>query len=211
MPKFIKNIHDLVDLLTAKGKTGYIPRVDIDLAVYAASKDLFDVEYSKYQTSKKITDSMSVFLSDPMTLTVDVLGQEDIPDDYLHATSITGGTYGNPVREMDEATLALKRNDPLCPPDAEYPICKFYKDYIQFYPITLTNIKLTYLKNPIQPVYAYTIEDDREVYDDASSVDIEWNVTDQNKVTMGALQILGVTLSEQDLTQFAMVKAKEEV
>ncbi len=209
MAKFIKNMHDLVDLLTAKGKTGYFPRVDIDLAVYAASKDLFDKEYDVYQATKKITDSMGVFLSNPTTMTVDGFGQVNIPADYLHATSITGGTVGWPVSEMDEATLALRINDPLCPPTAEYPICKFYKTYIQFYPITLTGIKMTYLKNPIQPVYAYDVVDGREVYDDAASVDIEWNVTDQNKVTMRALEILGITLSEQDLTQFAMVKSKE--
>ncbi len=57
-------------------------------------------------------------------------------------------------------------------------------------------------------MYAYTIVNGREVYDDTNSVDVEWNVTDQSKVTFRALSILGITLSDSDLTQFGLVETK---
>jgi hypothetical protein len=207
--KFIKKIHDLIDILTKKGKTGYHPRVDIDTAVYSASKDLFDKEYILFQANQKITDSLLPFISDPTALTLDVLGKSPKPDDYLHLTGLTSGSTMVEVQQIDQAFIGKKLNDPLCPPTLDYPIVVLYKSYFQFYPINQTNVKITYLKPPIEPVYAYTIVDGREVYDDTNSVDVEWNETDHNKLAMGALKILGVNLDDQFLFGYADNEVKE--
>lgn len=205
--KYIKSIHDLIDLLTKKGKTGYIPRVDIDIAVYTASKDLFREEYRLYEQNQEISDSLTPFKTDPTTLTPNGSGQATKPADYLHCTSIRAGNYD--VDIIDEAFIGNKLIDEICPPALDFPVCVFYKTYIQFYPITgLTGVKITYLKNPIAPVYAYTLVNGREVYDHANSVDIEWNVSDQDRVTKGALAILGIVLSDQEITGFALEEKK---
>ncbi len=204
--KYIKSIHDLIDLLTLKGKTGYIPRVDIDIAVYTASKDLFREEYRLYEQTQEISDSLTPFKADPTTLTLDVNGKATKPADYLHCTSMRSGTIT--VEEIEEAFIGEKLNDDLCPPEASFPVCVFYSTYIQFYPITISGVKITYLKNPVAPLYAYDLVNDREVYNDTNSIDVEWNVGDQGRVTLRALSLLGITLSDQELTGFSLEEQK---
>jgi hypothetical protein len=98
----------------------------------------------------------------------------------------------------------------LCPPSTEFPICVFYKTYIQFYPETgVEDISMTYLMKPVEAVYAFDITNDREVYNDGASVDIEWREQDINKIIMRTLQILGINLSDAELTNFAIQKSNE--
>lgn len=209
MAKKIKDIHDLVDLLTKKGRTGYYSRDEIDLAIYTASKDLFDAYYRVYEMNRRISDSMSVFLSDPTTATLNGSGQWTYPVDFIHEVNITAGTSGKVVMEVDQSQAALKINNPLVPPTADYPVFVAYATYLQFYPTTLTGVKVTYLKPPVRPVYAVTISSGREVYDDANSVDVEWNLTDISKVTMRTLSALGVSLEDMNLTQWSEMKEKD--
>jgi hypothetical protein len=205
--KYIKYIHDLIDLLTKKGKSGYFPRVDIDTAVYTASKQLFDEEYKKYEINQEVSDSLKVFQTDPTSLSLDGAGKVNKPADYLHVTSLRDSTNKD-IDVIAEAFIGTRLDDEICPPEVGFSICVFYKTYLQFYPIGTTGVKITYLKNPVQPVYAYTVVNGREVYDDTNSVDVEWNVSDQSKVTMRALAILGVALSDSELAQFGIVEAK---
>ncbi len=204
--KYIKSIHDLIDLLTAKGKTGYIPRIDIDTAVYTASKDLFREEYRLYEQNQEISDSLTPFKTDPTPLTLDGDGKATKPVNYLHCTSMRAGTIT--VEEIEESFIGEKLNDDLCYPTLDYPIFILYKTYIQFYPANIPVVTITYLKNPVAPVYAYDIVNGREVYNDTNSVDVEWNVGDQARVTRRALAILGVTLSNQELSGFALEELK---
>lgn len=210
MAKKIKEIHDQVNLLTAKGRTGYHSPEQIDSAVYMASKWLYNKYYKQYEMDNSMSDSMDVFLSDPTTLTL-VSGKYTLPDDFIHEVGeISAGTSGRTVKRVTHSQLSYRRNSALVPPTADYPICTFYKTYVQFYPTDLTNVVMTYLKKPVQPVYAYTIVSGRPVYDDANSVDIEWNETDTVKVTSQALTVLGINLDNDLLVQYAENKNNKD-
>ncbi len=64
----------------------------------------------------------------------------------------------------------------------------------------------SYLKLPVQPIYAVTIVNGREVYDDVNSVDIEWNGIDITKVSTRALSILGINLEDLKLVEWSEAK-----
>lgn len=209
MAKYIQGIHDFLNLLERKGLTGYFPPEEIDLAVYNASKDLYLVEYRKFEETQEITDTFAVFKSDPLPLTI-VSGQASYPSDYNHLVGLLCPTAANGiVQEIDEGMIGLKLSNPVTPPNLQYPCCVLENSYIQFYPSNTTGVTMTYLKDPIQPVYAYTIVAGRYVYNDSASIDIEWRVTDQNKVTMRALEYLGITLDDATLAQFANMEQKQ--
>lgn len=206
MAKYIEEIHTFVNFLTGKGQTGYFSPEEIDGAVYEASKDLFNDRYVQFAQTKRLTDDLSPFKSNPTLLTIDTDGHADKPVDYLYAVAITSGATNVKVEEIEDAFIGNELNDPLCGPEVEYPICAFYDEYIQFYPITgLSNVKITYLKSPVKPLWAYTIVNDRPVYDDASSVDVEWNAQNIRELTTRTLKYLGVTLREGELVQFAQI------
>lgn len=207
MAKFIKDIHDFVNFLTGKGQTGYHSPEEIDEAVYFASRDLFDEKYKLYQINQLSTDDLKPFSSGPTTITIDVNGQFALPVDYFHLSSIGFGTSYTRIEQVEDAFLSNKLNDPLCGPDASHPIVIMYDQYMQFYPISgISSPKFNYLKTPVRPVYAYTIVNDRPVYDDGSSVDVEWNTGNQSELALKTLNYLGINLREGELVQYSFAK-----
>lgn len=208
MPKFIKGIHDFITFLTGKGQTGYHTPEEIDDAIHAASKSLFDEYRLKFQQTQIITDDIRPFIANPTGLTIDGSGQTPYPTLYCYGSTIRSGT--KKVQLVDDSVLNDKINDPISPPTVDYPICSFYKDYIQFYPITgLASVKITYLKFPVKPTYAYTIEFERFVYDDDNSVDIEWGEQNHLEIIIRTLSYLGINLREQTMLQYSEMKKNQ--
>jgi len=211
MAKKIKEIHDQINLLTTKGRTGYHTAVEIDIAVYMASKWLFDFYYKMFEENNAIYDSLRPFATDPTVITLNGSGQYILPADFIHEIGqITSGTTNIMVDTIDRAALSRRINNNLVPPTVDYPMCAFYATYVQFYPITITNVKFAYLKKPVQPVYATTISNGREVYDDAASVDVEWNEVDLAKVTTRAMSVLGINLEDLKLVQWSENKENKD-
>lgn len=204
MAKKIKEIHDLVEFLTTKGRIGYNTAEEIDLAVYTASKWLYDFYYAMFDENNALHDSLRPFTSDPTVITL-TNDQYILPVDFVHEIGdITAG--GIFVDVVDRAAQAKRINNASFPPTPQHPICTFYNTYVQFFPTGLTNIKFAYLRLPVQPVYATTIVNGREVYDDSSSVDIEWNGIDITKVSTRALSILGINLEDLKLVEWSEAK-----
>lgn len=209
MAKFISDIHEFVNFLTGKGQTGYHSPEEIDNAVHESSKVLYNQLMKVYEETKEISDDLSPFLIGPTSLTV-ASGQANKPANYNHCVALTATTSDVEVEIVDHSMLASKRNDPLCPPAADYPICTFYSTYIQFYPTNVSNVKITYFKVPTKPEWAYDVDgDDRYEYNDTDSVDIEWKENRHGDIKMKAMEFLGINLREGDLVEFAQIKKQE--
>jgi len=82
-------------------------------------------------------------------------------------------------------------------------IAAFYSDYIQFYPTKVQTAILTYLRKPIDPVWAFTVSNGRPVYDAANSVDLEAPDEVANEIIMMAASYLGINLREPELIQYS--------
>ena len=195
--KYIKYIHDYIELLYAKGVSIYFSPDQIDLAVYRASFDKFNDTYKPAGSIQRISDSLKPFISDPTSVAIGDSGNGTYPTGYIHPASLRTGT--KPIEIVEEQFLPDKLDSALCGPDSNYPIAVFYKTYIQFYPITVSNVTLVFYKEPIQPIYAYTEVNGRAVYDDDNSVDIEWGPQDHNDITIRAFGILGINMRESDI------------
>lgn len=211
MAKKIKEIHDQINLLTTKGRTGYHTAIEIDIAVYMASKWLYDFYYKMFDENNSLHDSLRQFTSDPTVITLTGGGQYVLPDDFIHEIGqITSGTNDVEIDTVDRAALAKRKTNNLVPPSSSYPICTFYRTYIQFYPVDITNVKFSYLKKPVQPVYATAIVNGREVYDDVNSVDVEWNEVDLTKLTTRAMSVLGINLEDMKLVEWSELKENKD-
>lgn len=209
MAKFIKDIHEFIDFLTGKGQTGYHSPEEKDNAIHVASRQMFHMKVLEFEKNREVTTDLIPFFSDPIPLTLDVDGKTPYPTSFEYAASFTAGPKNRMVKETDKGMLANKINDPLCGPSQDYGICVYYKTYIQFYPTNLTNVKVSYLKPPVKPKWAYTIVSNRPVYDDANSIDIEWSELNHNELIMRTLETLGVNLRERELLEFAQLKKRE--
>ena len=96
---------------------------------------------------------------------------------------------------------ALKKKD--------YIMASVYNKQIRVYPKDVQRVNLTYLRKPIAPYWAFTVQNNRPVYDPINSVDTEAPDDVMNEIMMMALSYLGINLREPELIQYSeMAKAQ---
>lgn len=167
-----------------------------------------------YEATQYITDALrAVKVLTP--LTVDVTGSAPIPADYAHESSIRY-TYNKPgrcdsdplipktvsIEIVKDDKVGVRLGSTLSKPKANRPICVFYKNTIQFYPINIGSVAFTYLKTPATPVWGFTVSGDVPVYDATSSVQPEFPEIFHLDICRIILGYMGVNLRDNDLQSF---------
>lgn len=132
---------------------------DFNLIWNQAELTFFNKEYASYAMTQKISDSISKWMSDPLPITVDGNGKYSLPSDLLHVDSLyhvyNGKQYGIQRVEKDHISSAITSEYEA--PNEEFPIYTQYSTSLQFYPITLANAILVYLKRPVPSYWGYNV------------------------------------------------------
>jgi len=179
-----------------------------------------------WQQTQKISDDLIFLLKRHEFLIVN--GRLPIPDGtttdiandiagkYLHVSSIrvpiTKLKKG--VLKSTEPTVDILRDNELGGvlsssivfPTETAPVCAFYSDHIQIHPKTVKRVIFTYLRTPVIPVWAFTLVNNRPVYDASNSVDIEAPDEVQNEIAYRTLSYLGISIREAQVVQWAEAK-----
>lgn len=136
------------------------------------------------------------------TLTIDGAGFSPYPTDYVQVDAIRTNTLQR-VRFVQQDSLYSYYNS-VIDPIADNPIYLLEDNGLRFYPITLGSAKLSYVSDPVDMVWAYTLDvNGRPVYDAANSVDPIWNVTSILEIVTRALSMIGVNLQAGAISQYA--------
>jgi hypothetical protein len=113
-------------------------------------------------------------------------------------------TYEKNVNLVRDDEVATYLDSSIRMPTVEFPICTLFGEYIQIYPKKgIQDVFLTYLREPQTPVWGYIISNERPVYDSSSSIDIDAPEESFNKIAMGVLALLGISIREEQLIQYA--------
>lgn len=91
-------------------------------------------------------------------------------------------------------------------PTEEYPIGLKQGNTLQIRPSTiLSDVTVSYLRNPRQAKWTYTIVDDVEIYNPSAVdfVDVDIHPSEEDDIVIRVLQGFGVELKEQDIQQIA--------
>jgi hypothetical protein len=93
-------------------------------------------------------------------------------------------------------------------PSPTRPLVKLSGKNIQLKPVgDIDELKIDYLRVPVNAEYAYTIINSRDiVFDEGNSTDVEWFPLDHSALVLKTLQYLGVPLKDQLLVQFEQAK-----
>ena len=207
--KAIKFIHDQINLALGKEQTAYFSPEKIDDAIHSESLNLFKKFYDQFEATQKITDYLAPFMRFETNLAVDPNGFIEKPDDLFHVTAVMDDNEKE-IRIVDRAAWASRVNDPLFGPEDDYPICRVDRLRIRFRPKDIGLVELHYLKLPVKPVYAYTITGDRYVYNNASSVDIEWDEPLHDEIINRVLANLGIATRESDIVEYSQIEKQQE-
>ena len=165
-----------------------------------------------YEVTQYVTDALRVLKIKDDSLLLDTNGKANIPPDYAHVSSIRYNyvkkakcpddapvTREVPVEVVKDNKLGMRLKSSIEEPSLKYPICVFYNNYMQFYPKTLGSVIFTYLKEPLVPVWGYTMVNDQPVYDPETSVQFEYPDIFHLELCRIILNYMGINLRDNEL------------
>lgn len=198
---------------TKSGFNGSLSPDDFNLIWNRAEQRHFNNEYKKYLINQESSDSLIVFKTDPITITIDSDGKYTKPVGVLHVDAIRAPYLETEVEvvRVEDDRLANHLNSTYDNPTIEFPIYTEYKAYIKFNPKDLTEALLVYLKALTPAKWAYTLVNGRPVYDNANSVQPLWRENDIDEIIYLCGVDLGLNLRDQQTIQMNDRLAKENV
>lgn len=230
----VDEVKQFVDSIANKHQSGntYTPN-EFNLWLRRALDDIFIQEYGlpedyrpgyplptmSYELTQRIKDDLRVFKEEPI-LPVDSKGEMILPTDYVHYTAVDFYEVTNvpggepdideiPIEIIDDDKWTRRKRNALKKPDKEDPIGNFGNKFIRFDPKDLYKVRLTYLRYPKEPKWAFTLVDLVPIYDASASTDVELPEYLTNKLSRIILTFIGQKNRDQSLLQYAsQVKEK---
>jgi hypothetical protein len=200
----------------------YFTPADLDLIVDRAQMSLFNDYYKEFGASQRLNDALApfkrTFTFTPITCPSGLI---DVPDDYEHMLSVytiiqnssTGLPQNRPVPILNEDEKVARDNSQIYPPSLMDPYGVIMQNWdVQLYPAVPQAGVLYYLGRPPAPFYAYTVVSGRViVYDPVNSVQLAWADKDYASILVKALSVVGITMREQDVIQYAEMKSQQNL
>lgn len=153
-----------------------------------------------YAKTIQISEALAPFITrnDPLTLTS---GTATKPSTLIHTISMTSLYTTNTVdvRRVEYDRLQNYLNSPVNAPSTEFPVYIETATGFEFYPTTISSVKISYLKKPTDGLWAYTVVSGRPVYNAGGSVNLEWDSIYLNELGMKILEFFGISVKDQQL------------
>ncbi len=129
------------------------------------------------------------------------------PDDYQYDLEfITSPSVGSQsyIKKVDYNKWTNYLNSTIDTPTQAAPIFLELPDTFITAPPNLPNVAMTYLQQPVAPFWAYTLVNNRPVYDPAGSTDFQFDETEIYRVVARILKYMGISIRDNELEQAAM-------
>lgn len=204
-----------VELISNKVQsTGQITIDNLNNAFKIAQLDEVKAQMNTYEEGIMTSDNLSD-LKRTKSIQVSNTGFVTEPSDYFYFSAVRVKYYlDNVPYEADidiikETELGLRFNSQINPISKRFPVMLLRSGGFQVYPTDIESVVLTYIKEPSDPVWAYTTVNGRPVYDSANSTDFELPSDLAPDIIYRVCQILGIRIRRQDLVQYGIVKEQE--
>lgn len=204
-----------VELISNKVQsTGQITINDLNNAFKIAQLDEVKAQMSTYEEGIMTSDNLSD-LKVTKSIQVSSTGFATEPSNYFYFSSarvkyyVDNVPYEADIDIIKETELGLRFNSQINPISKRFPVMLLRSGGFQVYPTDIESVVLTYIKEPSDPVWAYTTLNGRPVYDSANSTDFELPSDQATDIIYRVCQILGIRIRRQDLVQYGIVKEQE--
>jgi hypothetical protein len=225
---FVDEFYKFCQFACKKANNGNITPDEFNRAYAMASNQLFIQRYGlpedyqpgkaspkiAYEISQKIEDDFAPFLKE-VPLQIDVNGQAPRPVDYSHYIVISKNVkifnkycgakavlnyLPTSIDVLTGSQLPVRRASQVLPPTSTSPICKFYSNFIQFFPQDIKSAVIMYLANPVNAVWAFVTPDGRTPqFDPTNSVEVPWPVDTHFDLKVRILQFFGINLGMNNI------------
>jgi hypothetical protein len=220
----VNDMYRICQFAVNKAQNGYLTPSEFNLTINQAQisyQDYLLGEFQQYQygrpqarinysQNENIRQRLSPLITNA-ALTINGSGEVAYPADYVQADTIITTDFKR-VRFVQQDSLYSYYNSEI-DPIASNPIYLLEPTGFQFYPVTLGNAVLTYVKDAPQIVWAYTTVSGRPVYaptqtgvgvtPTTGSVQPVWDRVDLLEIIARALKLIGLNLQDGQVQQYA--------
>lgn len=216
--KLIKQIYDLITLATDKGITGYFSDSKIMDAIHQGQMVLWRQLIKKYPQDKRVRNDLLPFeVQATITLTGTTRRIGSVPQNFeqeIEAWAADEDGVLRPITFFERGFFRAQVNDPVDVPSRRSPIANIFFDasrQIEIAPVSVSQIdSLVYFRKPVKPVFSTIESGGTYIYDDATSIDVEWSESMYDIIIQKALAPLGLSMRDgQVQAAGAAVEPKE--
>lgn len=154
-----------------------------------------------FNVSQKAREEIRPLMVLPTTTAV-TAGVAAYPNNYIYYDTLMTAA-GKLIKEATEDEIVELNNSSIMPPSTMFPKFVMHSNGFNIYPTSIASIKLSYVRKPLTPEWAYTISNNEEVYDAGNSQDFELSETTHLEIVSIILQMSGVNLNMLQVTQYA--------
>jgi hypothetical protein len=211
----VNQVYDLIKFIANKNQQGYVTPSQFNLIINQAQNSYTSFLLGSFQQytpgrpiarvelgNNSVVRQRLVPIIKLATLTIDGTGFSPYPSDYVQVDAIRTTAFQR-VRFTQQDNLYSYYNS-VIDPVATNPIYLLEDNGFRFYPTDLATASLSYVSDPVDIVWAYTLDaNNRPVYDPANSVDPVWHVTSILEIVTRALSMVGVNLQAGAISQYA--------
>ena len=224
----VDEVYQLVLYSTAKNKSqGYVSPQDFNNTINQAQKSYVSYILGSFQTYTpgrpiaRVEFGQNTVVRTRLTpiihwadLTVDTTGFCQYPGDYLQTDAMLTSEGYQRIRIVQQDSLYSYYNSVIDPIDSN-PIYILEDTGFRFFPIDIATAKLSYVANPPDMVWAYTLNGNGipvyaptqtgvGVTPTTGSVQPVWDDASMLEIIVRALAIIGVNLQLNTVEQYSM-------
>jgi hypothetical protein len=213
----VDDVYQIVTYAVGKNlQQGYVSPADFNLIINQAQKSYVSYllgSFQQYQPGRPVAriefgqNSVIRQRLSPIiyqtNLGIDSFGYSPYPADYLQSDAMWS-LYGyERIREVQQNFLYSTYNS-VIDPIADWPLYTIEDTGFRFFPITLGSAKLSYVAQPPDMEWGYTLNvNGIPVYSAGSSVQPVWDDATILEIIVRALRLVGVNLQYNDVSAYA--------
>lgn len=213
----VDDVYQIVQYACGKNlQQGYISPADFNLTINQAQKSYASYllgSFQQYQPGRpeaRVEFGQNSVLRQRLTpiiygynLNIDSTGFSPYPGDFLQQDAMWSYYGYNRIREVQQQYFYSIYNS-VIDRIPSWPVYMIEYDGFRFFPNNTGQAKLSYVRNPPDMIWGYTLNGNGiPVYNPASSTQPVWDDASILEIIVRALRIIGVNLQYNDVNAYA--------
>jgi hypothetical protein len=212
----IDDIKEFIEFVVNKVQSGNSVTPDqFNLSADRAQMVIYEADYDKWRRTKDASDFILSFVK-TVDLAISSIGYALYPLDWQHSLDIksyyvrsNGQGIFVPIVESVQKDWGTVESSLLLIPNKRFPKFSEYADHIEFLPRDLGVARFSYFSRPVKPIWAYTVVNNRPVYDPTNSVQFQESEYAMDRIIPEILSYYGVNLKDSMLAQYSEMFKQE--
>ena len=125
------------------------------------------------------------------------------PSDLYRTIQLVTSDRLTDIEKIKKTEYTFYAASQLAAPSSSFPVYYFDNGVFNILPQSITNPVIDYIRKPLDPVWAYTVNGGQYTYDEVNSRDFEIHQSDETDLVIKILAYAGVVIKDPTVVQMA--------